>query len=87
MMRHWYGISTLDSEASFHGETIGGVAKCQLFSQATLLRIEIEHDNGAVDREVLVRYILWPNLTTEYSLPSQWITVFALVHLLPLRSE
>ena len=35
-MRHQYGISALVSEASFGGETIVGVAKCRLFSQATL---------------------------------------------------
>ena len=32
--RHQYGISALVSQTSFHGETIGGLAKCRLFSQA-----------------------------------------------------
>ena len=30
------GISALVSQTSFRGKTIGGVAKCRLFSQATL---------------------------------------------------
>ena len=30
---HQYGISSLVSETSSRGETSGGVAKCQLFSQ------------------------------------------------------
>ena len=34
--RHQYGISLLVSQSSFHEETSGGVAKCQLFSQASL---------------------------------------------------
>ena len=75
--RHRYGISAHDSQERFRGETSGGVAKCRLFSQATLKRIEkikrysmnatsqiwtksfthIEHGTGAIDREVLVRYI------------------------------
>ena len=29
---HQYGISTLVSQTSFRGETVGGVAKCCLFS-------------------------------------------------------
>ena len=32
--RHQYGISALVFQTSFRGETIGGVAKCRLFSQA-----------------------------------------------------
>ena len=32
-----YGISALVSQMSFGGETIGSVAKCRLFSQATLI--------------------------------------------------
>ena len=38
--RHRYGISAHDSQERFRGETSGGVAKCRLFSQATLKRIE-----------------------------------------------
>ena len=37
VMRHQYGISALVSQTSIRGETIGGVAKCRLFSQAILL--------------------------------------------------
>ena len=33
--RHQYGFSALLSQTSLHGETSGGVAKCQLFSKAT----------------------------------------------------
>ena len=32
--RHQYGISTLISQTSFHGETSGGIAKCCLFSHS-----------------------------------------------------
>ena len=32
---HQYGISALVSQTSFRGETVGGVAKCCLLSQAT----------------------------------------------------
>ena len=35
--RHQYGISALVSQTPFGRETSGGVAKCQLFSQATRL--------------------------------------------------
>ena len=35
-MRHQYGISALVSQTSFRGETVGGIAKCRLFSQATM---------------------------------------------------
>ena len=34
--RHQYGISALVSQTSFRGETSGDVAKCRLFSQATI---------------------------------------------------
>ena len=34
VMHHQYGISALVSQTSFCGETVGGVAKCQLFSPA-----------------------------------------------------
>ena len=33
--RHHYGISALISQTPFRGETVGAVAKCRLFSQAT----------------------------------------------------
>ena len=32
--RHQYGISVLVSQMSFRRETVGGVGKCRLFSQA-----------------------------------------------------
>ena len=35
--RHQYGISALNSQTSFRGETSGGVAKCRIFSQAVRL--------------------------------------------------
>ena len=38
--RHQYGISALVSQTSFGGETSGSVAKCRLFSQATVLKDE-----------------------------------------------
>ena len=42
MTRHQYGISGLVSQTSFRGETVGGVVKYRLFSQATFaLQIEI----------------------------------------------
>ena len=37
--RHQHGISAIVSQTSFRGETIGGVAKWRLFSQAIALRI------------------------------------------------
>ena len=33
--RHHYGISRVISQMSFCRETVGGIAKCQLFSKAT----------------------------------------------------
>ena len=37
--RHQYGVSALVSQTSFRGETVSGVAKCCLFSQANSPRI------------------------------------------------
>ena len=34
---HQYGISALIFQASFHGDTSGGVARCRLFSQVVIL--------------------------------------------------
>ena len=34
--RHQYEISALVSQTLFHGETVGGIAKCCVFSQATV---------------------------------------------------
>ena len=42
--RHQYGISALVSQTSFGGETSGSVAKCRLFSQATLLVICMKNE-------------------------------------------
>ena len=36
--RHQYGISALVSQTSFRRETVVGVAKCRLFSQATIMQ-------------------------------------------------
>ena len=33
--RHQYGISALVFQTSFRGDSVGGVVKCRLFSQAT----------------------------------------------------
>ena len=33
-----YGISTLVTQTSIHGDTVGGVTKCRLFSQASLIQ-------------------------------------------------
>ena len=35
--RHQYGISALVSQTSFGGKTSGSVAKCRVFSQASIL--------------------------------------------------
>ena len=42
--RHQYGISALVSQTSFGGETSGSVAKCRLFSQATLIVICMKNE-------------------------------------------
>ena len=34
-VRHQYGMSALISQTSFHGETSGGIMKCQQFSEVT----------------------------------------------------
>ena len=39
--RHQYGISAFVSQTSFGGETSGSVAKCRLFSQASILSKEV----------------------------------------------
>ena len=36
--RHQYGISVLVSQTSFRRETVGGIAKCRLFSQAIVFK-------------------------------------------------
>ena len=38
VIRHQYGISVLVSQTSFRRETVGGVAKCRLFSQALVFK-------------------------------------------------
>ena len=42
LTRHQYGISAFVSQTSFHGDTTGGVVKCQLFSQANIFAQEEE---------------------------------------------
>ena len=42
--RHQYGISALVSQTSFGGETSDSVAKCRLFSQATLIVICMKNE-------------------------------------------
>ena len=44
VMRHQYGISALVSQTSFGGKTSGSVAKCRLFSQATLFVICMKNE-------------------------------------------
>ena len=39
MTCHQYGISALVSQMSFCRETVGGVAKCRLFSQAAVTNV------------------------------------------------
>ena len=34
--RHQYGISSVVTQSSFRGKTIGGVTKCRLFSKSTI---------------------------------------------------
>ena len=42
LTRHQYGISAFVSQTSSHGDTTGGVVKCQLFSQASIFAQEEE---------------------------------------------
>ena len=51
--RHQYGISALFSWTSFGGETTGGVAKCWLFSQTSLLHsIDVCHTTAILSQEI-----------------------------------
>ena len=43
--RHQYGISALVSQTSFGRETIGSVAKCRLFSQASADGVVVVDDD------------------------------------------
>ena len=43
--RHQYGISALASQTSFGGETNDSVAKCWLFSQASMVSVKTESRN------------------------------------------
>ena len=45
MTRHQYGISALASQTSFGGETNDSVAKCWLFSQASMVSVKTESRN------------------------------------------
>ena len=55
--RHQYGISTLVSQTSFRGETVSGVVKYRLFSQATLAS-QIAHFTVTVGNEAGVDLVL-----------------------------
>ena len=45
--RHQYGISALVPQTSFGGETSGCVAKCRLFSQASVrLLVSVDKQKG-----------------------------------------
>ena len=48
--RHQYGISVLVSQTSFRGETSGGVAKCWLFSQATLSAVKNTYQTSSLPK-------------------------------------
>ena len=54
---HQYGISALDSQTSFGGETSGSVAKCQLFSQPKQNRVA----------KTLGLNVFWLHYTTEHT--------------------
>ena len=60
LTRHQCGISVLVSQTSFREETVGGVAKCRLFSQATriqdclrLTHLERTNETSGHDRYIL----------------------------------
>ena len=51
-MHHQFGISALPSQTSFRGETVNGVAKCRLFSQAsTVIGTLIIHNYISVHKK------------------------------------
>ena len=62
--RHQYGISALVCRTSIRGETVGGVAKCRLFSQATFALASKTRLDELVERKVIVP-------VTE---PTQWVS-------------
>ena len=59
--RHKYGISALVSQTSFGGETSGSVAKCRLFSQATL-DIELQK----VPKHTIMLFVCNPNILHKH---------------------
>ena len=61
--RHQYGISALVSQTSFGGETSGSVAKCRLFSPATL-DIELQK----VPKHTIVLFVCNPNILHKHCL-------------------
>ena len=63
MTRHKYGISALVSQTSFGGETSGSVAKCRLFSQATL-DIELQK----VPKHTTMLFVCNPNILHKHCL-------------------
>ena len=53
--RHQHGISALVSQTSLCRKTIGGVAKCSLFSQASAVAGFFEEGEGVFRRKNIVR--------------------------------
>ena len=53
--RHQHGISALVSQMSLCGKTIGGVAKCSPFSQASAVAGFFEEGAGVFRRKNIVR--------------------------------
>ena len=55
--RHQYGISALVSQTSFHGEIVGGIAKCHLFSLTTIpdkntrLIVNVSQETAVINRK------------------------------------
>ena len=58
-----FGISALVSQTSFGGETSGSVAKCRLFSQATL-DIELQK----VPKHTIMLFVCNPNILHKHCL-------------------
>ena len=60
LTRHQCGISVLVSQTSFREETVGGVAKCRLFSQATRIQdcLRLTHLERRNETSGHNRYIL-----------------------------
>ena len=54
---HQYGISVLVSQTLFHGEIVGSIAKCHLFSQPTItdkntrLIVNVSQETAVINRK------------------------------------